>query len=223
MKQAYVFISILSIFFACTKVEKHDGLYIRGRLFLYDTITQSSSNVPLANKRVVLAQNNGDSLNYLYADTTDADGYFLFDLLNDGKDSFVVRYEEKVNTYQYKAFQAIAKGEKSVVLTARLDEATQNGFTGYIKDSLGGNMPGATLHVYNSIVLAEINNSSGAIETVTASNTGRVYKLNLPAGKYYLNASKQVDTIVFQRIAKEITLNKNGFLHIDSVRLLRKQ
>lgn len=224
MKALYILTAIITILLSCTKVENQKGLFIRGRLLLFDTITQSRMNTPLANKRVVLAENNGDSLNYLYADTTDADGYFLFDLLNDGKTSFVIKYEERVNSYLYTARKTISKGETDIAVQAALDTIKQNGFIIYAKDTAGGIIPGTTLRIYNSPVLAAINDPAGVVDSVTASNTGKIFKLNLPPGPYYLNARRLVaDTILFQRIGKTIQLGSSGIQYLDSVRLSIKR
>ena len=222
MKILYTAIALTLFICACTKVEKQKNLYIRGRLFLYDTTTQNSVNIPLAKKRLLLAESNADSLNYLYADSTDSEGYFLFDLLNNDVTNFVIRYEEKINGYSYNAKQNVHNGDDNVQLVATLDTVKQNGFIIYAKDSLNGKLPGATIAIYNSPVLAQINDPAGALELLTASSTGRAFKLNLPEGIYYLNAKKEVTGFTLERIKKPITINKSGIVFIDSIQLKKK-
>ena len=90
-------ILILLMLSSCNKHnDDPQNSYIRGRLFLTDTITNLAVDSPLAKKIVVLAEDNGDMLNYLYSDTTDNEGYFVFNLLNNDISNFVVRYEENI-------------------------------------------------------------------------------------------------------------------------------
>ena len=222
MKILYTAIALILYICACTKIEKQKNLYIRGRLFLYDTVTQSSLNVPLGNKKLLFAESNADSLNYLYSDSTDSEGYFLFDLLNNDATNFVIRYEEKINGYWYYANKNVYNGEDTVQLIANLDTVNQNGFIIYAKDSLNGKLPGATIAIYNSPVLAQINDPAGAVEVLTASSTGRAYKLNLPEGTYYLNAKKEVAGFTLERIKKPISINKSGIVYLDSIELRKK-
>lgn len=216
---------------ACEKLkeakQKQENLFIRGRLFLTDTLTQYVTDQPLAGKAVLLAEDNGDPLNYLYSDTTDSDGYFIFDLLNNASDNkkFVIRYDEKVNGFWYTARDTVVKGQDNIAFMAGLNTARQNGFYVYIKDSLGGSIPAASVSIYNSPVLAEINDPAAAMETITSSGTGRAIKLNLPAGTYYLNAKKQADTIIYQRLKRQIIVPATGIIIPipDTIQLLRKQ
>ncbi len=231
MKLFFSLLTAAVLFANCGKIKdikgKQEKLYIRGRLFLTDTLTQYIINQPLGGKVVQLAENNGDTLNYLYSDTTDSDGYFLFDLLNNTETDkkFILRYDEKVNGYWYTARDTVVKGEDNLAMEARLNTAKQNGFYIYVRDSLGGNIPGATVSIYNSQVLAEVNDPAGAVETITASGSGRAMKLNLPAGTYYLNAKKQVDSIIFQRLKRQVTIPAAGIIlpSPDTIMLLKKR
>lgn len=202
--------------FSCKKMsedKKQDDLYIRGRLFLTDTLTQNNINIPLGNKSVQLAESNGDLLNFLYSDTTDKDGYFVFNLLNSSSEKdFIVRYEEKVSEVWYSGSASAKKGQANIALVAELSQTRQNGFYTFVKDSLNGGMPGAKVYLFNSRVLAEINSPAGAVDSLVANSTGRIFKLNINPGLYYLNAIKKVDTLVFEKRLFEVTIAEKGII-----------
>lgn len=226
MKKIFLLSLITIMIFSCKKqVEKQEKLFVRGRLFLTDTLTQNSISVPLGNKIVQLAENKGDSLNFLYSNSTDNDGYFVFNLLNsyENNTGFVVRFKEKIGNYWYNAADTVVKGQDNIVLQAQLSQAKQNGFFVYIKDSLGGGIPTAKIHIYNSLVLATINNPAGAVDSITANATGKAFKMNIPPGNYYLNTKKVVDTFVFERRMRQISIPAEGIilLNPDSIRVLR--
>lgn len=229
MKYLLLIISAAGILFIACKKEKeqNEKLYIRGRLFITDTLTQNALNQPLSGKTVQLAEANGDTLNYLFSKTTDSNGYFIFDLLNDAAadKKFVVRYDEKISNYWYTARDTVLKGEENLAMTARLDFNKQNGFYIYVQDSLGGKIPGASVAIYNSPVLADINDPAAAMETITTNSDGRVVKLNLAGGTYYLNTKKQADTIIFHRLKRQIIIPQKGLIKPtpDTIMLLRKR
>ncbi len=200
---------------ACTKKEREEDLYIRGRLFLTDTIILNKTDSPLAGKKVLLSEDNGDTLNYLYSTTTDTDGYFIFDLINDGKNNFVVRFEESINGNIYTGKVNTAKGQTNVLMPARLNTIKQNGFYGRTKDILGGGMPNTTVSIYNSLVLANLNINSGAVETLTTDNTGRFYKTRIAPGTYYLRAKKTVGTTNFESLVQRIDVFTTDIKLID--------
>ncbi|RYZ22983.1 MAG: carboxypeptidase regulatory-like domain-containing protein [Chitinophagaceae bacterium] len=106
-----------------------------------------------------------------------------------------------------------------IQLIADFEATTQNGFVVQLRDATGV-VPGATVHLYTSQAFAEINNPLGAIATFNSDNQGRAMRVNLPAGTYYLNASKSIDTASFERIARPIVVPPTGLLR-DTVFLNR--
>lgn len=207
----------------CDKAADDPTLYMRGRLFLTNTITQNTTNAPLANKVVYLSVNENDSLNFLYVDTTDANGYFAFNLLPSfDKDSFVLRYNDTIGRIKYTAKTKAAKGNQAIELHAFPDDK-QNGFVVYIKDTLGGLVPNAKIRVYNSPVFANLDAPAGAKDSIYSDNSGRAFMLNIDAGTYYLNASKFIaDTLIYQRLFKTVAVQQRGIVFIDSIALRRK-
>ena len=104
-------------------------LYVRGQLLLTDTITQNKIAVPLPGKTVRLTDKAtpASSDQFWYSTTTDAEGYFVFQLL-ELKDSVQLRYNESINEVKYSARKIVKQAEPNVNLEVYLDELKQNGF-----------------------------------------------------------------------------------------------
>lgn len=225
MKKIIIILCCVVLFIQCEKGVQEDNLYIRGRAFLVDTLTQYSNGTPIANKRVTISKAGSDSLNYLYSDSTDNSGYFTFPVLADDKtSSFVVRYEDSSKGYFYKGSAPAKTGNEAVVLKVYLDPAKQNSIILTLIDDQNQPLPKANVRLYANQTLANLNDSTGAgaIQTFLTNEYGLVYKFNLPPGKYFLNADKKVDTISYQRISKTVVLGSTGFV-IDTMGLKRVQ
>jgi hypothetical protein len=186
------------LLFACTKRKKQDNLFIRGRLFLLDTIAQQAINQPLSGKTVRLAASATDSLNFIVTRKTDTAGYFLFDLPGDGKNDYYVRYDETVNGVHYTANAPAANAQDNVLLVATIDQSKETGILVYTRDASAGIMPASKLYIYNSQVLAALNDPNGVRDSLLTDANGRAFKLQYPAGTYYLKAIKKVGSTTFQ-------------------------
>jgi len=209
----------------CKKGIEENKLYIRGRLFLVDTITQYNNGTPLAHKLVTLARAGADSLNFIYSDSTDVNGYFTFPVLTDDKEqNFVVRYEDSSKGFYYKGSSPAKTGQDTITVKAYLDGSKQNGFILTLVDESLQPLPKANIRLYGNQALALLNDSAGggSIQLFPANEYGISYKFNLPPGTYYLNADKKVDSLSYQRILKTITLKSTGFI-VDTMILRRKQ
>lgn len=101
---------------------------------------------------------------------------------------------------------------QDTIQMARKTTVINNGFTMTLKDSLGGLMAFTDLYMYNSLVLANSNNPLGAIDAFKSDKYGIVSVKNLREGDYYLNATKTVDTLTFQRIGKHVSLSISGIV-----------
>jgi hypothetical protein len=221
------YIIILSFFTsmlvaACQKKDHVEGLYIRGRLFYSDTVTQFKLNEPVPGKTVILAENPSDSLNFAYTTVTDS----VFDLLNNQPDDheYEVRFDDKINAPRYNGSVKIKKSDDNdnVRLVATLKTTGQNGFHTYVCDSLGGFIPNVWVRIYNSELLANINSPASVFDSVKSGADGRIHKLNLPTGRYYLNTRFAIDTFVFRRVKKIIDVPVQGFAYADSLQVLRR-
>lgn len=221
MKQAIIIYTLLlMLLWSCNKGIEADNQYLRGRLFLLDTITQTSKGVPVANRKVLLSL-PGDSLNYLYSTKTDADGYFSFTLLADGQNDFVLRTFDSTKGYIYRSRKDVKRGQTNLVLVEQLDETAQNGFVLKTTDESGNLFTGAKVYFYKSLALAVQNSPAGFIDSFTSNKDGKLFKLGLAPGLYYVNALKTVDTAIFQRTLKQVNIPATGFLY-DTIQLNRK-
>ncbi len=191
--------------------------YIRGRLFLTDTITQNLIGMPLSNKKVSVSDNPNDSLNFIYQIKTDSSGYFVFNLLSQKAGNYVVRFSDSIGSYLYSGKTIVDKDSNNIVVNVSLDMVAQNGFVVYLKDSLGGYIPNATVLLYNSEVLANINDPSGAMQTLYSDSHGRIFKINLPIADYFLNASKQSGSISLIRLNKKIPISSESGIIRDTM------
>ncbi len=194
-------LSLFAVFMlGCKKHnEKLENLYIRGRLFLTDTIANLAIDSVLSKKIVHLAEDNGDTLNFLYSDTTDNDGYFVFNLLNDGKTNFVIRYEEKMNGIIYSANQQVTKGQNNIAVDAVPNQTKQNALHLIVADSANGRVVNATAWVFNSALLFAADTSAGKIFDMTTDNVhGVSNRFNIPAGRYYLRVKTKIGSIEFK-------------------------
>lgn len=206
---------------ACTKKGiEFDQQYIRGRVFLTDTTTGFIKNVPVPDKLVYLSK--GDPLNYLYRVRTDKEGYFTFNLLSDENNAYTIYGYDTSSTGKvfYKGQTTANRGDKSVVLQLYLNPDNQNGVVLYAKDPQNAALPSVNFKLYNNQTLAQSNTSQGFI-SIQSDNSGKAYHLNLPAGDYWINAERTIDTFTYQRIAKKITVGATGFT-LDTMMLFKK-
>jgi hypothetical protein len=203
---------------ACRKGIEFDQQYIRGRAFMTDTITGIKKDIPLNNKRILIS--TGDTLNYLYTAQTDPEGYFVFNLLSDKNTSYMIYAFDTVGVVYYSGIVKAERGAKDVRLHLYPNPNIQNGIVLYAKDPQNAILPSVKYKIYNNATLAFANTSTDFI-AVQADTSGKGYKLNLPAGDYWVNAEKTIDTLFYQRIGKKITVSSSGFI-IDTMMLFKK-
>jgi hypothetical protein len=206
---------------ACRKGIEFDNQYIRGRVFVTDTITGLKNDAPLKNKRVFLSL-AGDTLNYLYSTQTDDQGYFVFNLYSDKNDDFTVyAFDSSAakDVYYYGRTEA-TRGSKELVLRLYLNTTAQNGVVLKAVDQQNGPLPQTIFKIYNNASLAFGGAATGYLN-ITSDSFGKGYRLNLPEGTYWVNAERVADTFNYQRIGKKIMINKTGFT-VDTIMLFKK-
>ena len=220
MQKATTFLLLCLIITACSK----DGLeqkklYIRGRLFLTDMITQNLQGVPLANQKVTLAENSIDTLNYAYSETTDKEGYFTFVLLDTYKEKpLTVRFNGKISSYWYIGKADVKGGDNSVILEVSLNENIVYGFSLLTKDDSNGILPRTSVRLFGSTTTAQADDPTAAIFVGTSDSLGKISKLDIPTGTYYINASRMINSTLYKRISKTITIVPKSILR-DTIRL----
>ncbi len=82
----------------------------------------------------------------------------------------------------------------------------------YAKDNLGNVIPKCDISIYNNEALALLDNKLGAFATIESDENGKLFKISLPKGKYYMNASKVIGNVTFKKIALEINVPEYGFI-----------
>jgi hypothetical protein len=197
-----VSIAILLIIFFCTCNKKKDvqgdlvgDEYIRGRLFLFDTLTRSDFGTFLPEKTVYIRYSDSkDTLNYLFSTKTDKDGYFTFSNLNKDK-SYKVYYEEKINNVSYSAERVSLPPIDSLHLNAFIS-TKQNGVIYTIEDSSGGRISKATVCIYSNVSLFKPGSCDASNYTLSMDSNGHAFKFNIPKGTYYATVSTTINNAV---------------------------
>ncbi len=214
---ALFIIAAICLIASCQKDHK---LYVRGRLFVTDSLLLNVKDFPLARKRVMLAANAKDSLNFIYSDSTDANGYFIFNLQDDGANDFKVRFSDSIGGYKYYGVQSAHKGDDGVSLTAYLDSTNLTGVSIVNADSLNGHFANAVVSFFPGIVQANLDDATGATLNIMADGNGIASTYKLKPGMYYINSKKAVDTMVFQ--IKAAPLNVTLGKHLTDTVILRR-
>ncbi len=229
MKRIYYFVSIVFISLSCNKNSVEGDLsgkeYIRGRLFLTDTIAQRVTAVPQAAKLINISYGNvSDTLNYLTTVKTDDQGYFIFQNLKKDK-PYRIYYEEKVNGIYYSAVARTNAPVDTLHLNASLALKKQNGLFYYVSDPSGGAIKGVKVCVFSNPTAYSSGNCDNANYPLTSDENGHAYKIDMSKGIYYIQCSVKInatdyifkdtvkieDTVVFRkRNLSEAQNTKNG-------------
>jgi hypothetical protein len=213
MKKIIILFGIAAaVCWSCNRSILSENLFLRGRVFLTDTITQNSYSIPLPNASIKVSGLGPDTVDYLLQTNTDSAGYFTFNLLNDGPSKFRVFFNGIVGANYYFAADTVNKGDQDIVLTVRLSQTYQNGYSIGVIDTAGQPVPNVSIGVYSNAALAAINDPSGAIQNLQTDINGRFFKLNVPAGVYYMNAVKISDTSTYQRLMKQVVVHSTSIV-----------
>lgn len=190
----FVIASMLLFFFdACVKKEFREDLFIRGRLFVHDPVNGLTADTALPKQAVLLASGADGTQNYLNSDTTDAEGYFEFNLLASETTSYEVRFEGKINGLFYTGTQKVAKGENNVQLIAELSNVKQNGYHLVVQNPAGQPASFAQVRVFNTEMA--YNADTGKIRDEQTDLGGVINHFNVNAGRYYFRAEFKVGAI----------------------------
>jgi hypothetical protein len=217
MKNVIIFIAILFVF-SCGKDEDtiSGNTVITGVAFYKNRFAQDSTQlIPYKSGEIFVryVEDNKDS--YFTKLMTDSVGRFYMNLSK----LPVILYikptvQVNVNTTipLYGEVTVTAANTSSIHLIASFNADIQNGFLLQVRDDAGGFVTGATAHLYSSEAIANLNNPASAIATLVSNTSGVIFKTNLPAGRYFINTTRTVDTISFQRLLKPVTVAATGFV-----------
>jgi hypothetical protein len=220
-KYLLLVVGLVSLFIACKKYNSlrddiNGNLYIRGRIFRVNNITNNSDTTQIASGRVYLGY-YPDSINYIYSVVTDANGYFVFNNAVMGK-HYLLTVNDTSGGAKYNGKQDFTLDTSlyNLRLYSLPSQSGQNGFVYKVTD--GSNAPinacmvcaFTSLQFYNQALL--IDSCKGASYTLTTNAFGKASQLNVPVGTYYL---------FFQTQAGKITLKADTTIVVKSQGLLQ--
>ena len=210
--------------------KKHDNKepqssLISGRAFYKNRFAIDSGTLkPLAFQYVFVRNPNDSDDNYFAQTKTDADGNFYINIEKRPVVIFArpsLSVDTNVDAKFYGKLEINNLDASNLKLIAVFDDSKQNGFIIELKDESGDAISNATVWLYNNQALATQNDPSGSIATLSSNMNGQVSKINLLAGNYYLNASKTIDTVIYQRTLKQINITTSGIVQ-DTMQLKKK-
>lgn len=217
MRNAIIFIMILFVF-SCGKDEAtvSDNTVVTGTAFYKNRFAQDSAQLMSYKSGEIFVRNPTDAKDsYFTKITTDNDGKFYLNLSKFPIVLYIkpmVAVDANTTIPLYGEVTVTKDNVVSVQLIASFDSDRQNGFLLQVRDETGGFITGATAHLYSSEPVASLNNPASAIVTLVSNNAGVIFRTNLPAGNYFINTTKTIDTITFQRFLKPVTVAATGFV-----------
>jgi len=218
MKYAIFIISIFALFITCKKYKaqsddvSQNGM-IRGRLFLYDTVTASYIDyLPVKSSAITLAYDTGGAanLNYLYSTNTDTAGYFVFNNLLAGK-QYRLYFQQTNNGIVYTAETSVVTGDVEIPLVAGVSTTLNNGIAYIFEDANGNRVPGVNACSFTSQLLATGDTCAGSsFQLPAADSYGRTYKFDVMPGVYYNYISVDYPGLVVKKY-DSVHVNASGF------------
>jgi len=124
--------------------------------------------------------------------------------------NYFININKSIDSISFQRFlkPVIIAANRFVQDTATLRKANlNNGFTFTLKDVSGGVIADANVYLYTSQITAATINPALAIETFSSDNSGKVSKINLANGTYFINAHKIIDNVSYQRIARKFIVS----------------
>lgn len=183
--------------------------------------SDSSSLIPLSNAAVFIQQPDDPPGSYFLKVMTDEDGRFsVYSAVRPLKIYTTIKLPlaDNDSALMFASTTVSTNEEHAINLVAEFDLNKQSIFYAKTYDSEGGILPSATVHLYSSLQFAIQNNPVFAVSTINLNSYGSGFKLNIPPGSYYANASRTIDTSHYSRIGKPITISLAG-VNTDSFHL----
>ncbi len=199
----------------CGKDEPVANKVISGKAYYKNRFASDSSTLkPLPGQEIFVKMPGNSDDNYSYKVVTDNNGNFYIDASIIPAVVFTKGIRE-VGTGLMASFYGkydLNGTETNITIVMEVDNSKQNGFVLNLKDEAGGVMANTKMRIYNSLLLAALNDPSGAIDSLVSDSRGQVFKTNIAAGNYYMNASKKFDTVTYQRLLKQVAVPAIGFI-----------
>ncbi len=227
MKRFFLIIAgLTTLFVACKKYKSlrddiNGNLYIRGRVFRVNNITNKADTTPIASGKVYLGY-YPDSVNYIYSVSTDANGYFVFNNAVQGKHYLLTVHDTSggVN-YNGKLDFRLDTSLNSQQLYSLPSQFGQNGIVYKVTDATKAPINGCmvcaftNLQFYNQALLND--SCKGASYSLTTNAFGKASQINVPVGSYYLLFVAQAGQIILK--ADTTIVVKSEGIFRDSIRV----
>ena len=216
-RELFAIAMILLVFVTCSKYKSQpddtsQNGDIRGRLFLYDTITGSYTDIlPVKSQAVTISYDTAaNTNNFLYSTQSDTAGYFVFNnLLNDHK--YRLHYQQTINGIIYTADTLVLEGNESISLISGVSTTLNNGIAYIFTDAQGGRVPGINVCAFTSPVLGAADTCAGSSFQLPPSDaSGRTYKFDVRPGIYYNFISANYPNFVVRKHDQD-TVTASGF------------
>ena len=178
--------------FACQKDEELPGEKdLQVFATSANTVDGPGTVEPYAGKEVFLAFAS-DANGFLYSAKTDANGYALFEGLIEDEEYRVFAQDVVGGNAVVVRADTLIKGQAgSIGLHLVPGGNGQNGFVITANTPSGTPRSGLPIRVYTSLSLAQLDQPTSAFLNGTADAFGRVFKIGIAAGTYYVRARNQ--------------------------------
>lgn len=190
MKKLITIFALITMIYSCGKDETFGDKSIILSVSYQDNINEDGIEKPLDSQLVVLREFG--SANFLYTAITDEDGQIEFDLLV-GDRKYEVYAEKTINGLPFSDTTVFTQKDQTRPLLKLIpDESKFNGININLTDSAGAGIPGVSICLYLSSILADSANCSTSTLSGTTDEFGQFLLVNIPSRTYHLNV---VDTI----------------------------
>jgi hypothetical protein len=203
---------LLFLLISCNKQPLVDDISgeneVRGTIYLNDSLQNLPQEIAQKNLTVLLKHvSDSNTLNYIYAATTDAGGNFLFTNLS--AISYILYAEKDVNGLLYSGKSIIQGGINTSVKIVLYPDVTKYNILSVTAKDLISNSPlyNAKICIFNNRTLAKNNLCEGAVFSGSTNQYGKIFTSKLDTGWHYINA---------QLVTAGITLNAKDSIHITS-------
>jgi hypothetical protein len=219
MKKIFLFIALIGLCIsACNKyhTSRNDiggDYYLRGRLVMIDDVNGDNVERPAPNITISIGVKDQNKVSYTITDTTDADGYFVFEHLKEGHYLLYAESAELNDSILYMFDEDdyyLTNNVSDSKFTLTPAQEKQNGAVYIVQDTTGSPVPDCTLYVFANRGMAN-DSGKGATYTLHTSTNGRAVRLNIPAGIYTTYASIDVNNIHYTAISLNDTIKPEGF------------
>jgi hypothetical protein len=197
MKKIFIILPIfmVMVWLACSKykhtpddIPGRTATFLRGRLFLYDSITGNYDTVPLGKQLVSIGYAaSPNPLNYVYTTMTDSLGYFIFQNL-DSTESYHLNFTSTDSNYLvYMADTILKPGSDSLAFVAYPSFEMNNGVLYHFvtAQDTNGAVAGVTACIFSNAAVVSDTSCTGSTWSLTSDQYGRASLFHVLQGTYY--------------------------------------